>query len=491
MPRFKHHRRARGIKPSVLQSAIITPAPVNNEFVVDVLADNHVNRMDIIAEDDVPAAFVVNDELFHRSRLYEVAKPVVEEMKAMITDAIATSVGTSGISDRNLRWGKERMSQFLEHLFGRLRTVFQLDPAGRSTTESMDTQIVNSAVDFIGALSLTAAGGTNFTANSYVRQRVLEALIPMNKISQRLLSKRLQINRLSLPQIVLQRKELNNVQSNIECDDRELLIQRDSSSVEGLAVLQDEVLRDGNEDFAGDMSHSELGLLYLFEAAGLEMEDNFFFEEVDNVEGVNEPAKKIKKLNAFQNHLKIKKRGKRKDCPNYMGIVRSYAHDTFRIDTFAKDKVFVEDENGNWDYHVKHVQNSSMEQAHSDFMQSEKYKEWQNQNRWIKKIQGSNGEFTSTLVLPSICLRLFFYAMCPCCQDPKQRDCADSLVVGFTHALSGIGKVRNSEVGGKKRLIEDCECEFHSREIDKNLWRSTHDFMSAVILISYLICYKY
>lgn len=48
MPRFKHHRRARGIKPSVLQSAIITPAPVNKEFVVDVLADNHVNRMDMI-----------------------------------------------------------------------------------------------------------------------------------------------------------------------------------------------------------------------------------------------------------------------------------------------------------------------------------------------------------------------------------------------------------------------------------------------------------
>ena len=288
MPRFKHHRRARGIKPSVLQSAIITPAPVNNKFLVDVLADNNVSRMDIIAEDDVPAAFVVNDELFHRSRLYEVAKPVVEEMKAIITDAIATSVGTSGISDRNLRWGKERMSQFLEHLFGRLRTVFQLDPAGRSTTESMDTQIVNSAVDFIGALSLTTAGGTNFTANSYVQQRVLEALIPMNKMSQRLLSKRLQINRLSLPQIVLQRKEFNNIQANIECDDRELLIQRDSSSVEGLAVLQDEVLRDGNEDFAGDMNHSELGLLYLFEAAGLEMEDNFFFEEVDSVEGVND-----------------------------------------------------------------------------------------------------------------------------------------------------------------------------------------------------------
>ena len=193
------------------------------------------------------------------------------------------------------------------------------------------------------------------------------------------------MNRLSLPQIILQRKEFNDIQANIESNSRELSIQKDSSSVEGLIVLEDEVLRDGNEIFAGDMNPSELGLLYLFEAAGLEIEDNFFFEEVDDVDVCNEPPKKIKKVNAFQSHLKKKKGGKRKDCPNYIGIVRSYAHDTFRIDSFAKDKVFVEDEYGNWEYHMKHVQNSSMEQAHRDFLKSDKYKEWQNQNRWIKK----------------------------------------------------------------------------------------------------------
>ena len=481
MPRFKHHRSSRGIKPSVKISAIISPEPVNNEFTFNHVAGIDVNRMDVIAEDELPAAFVLNDELFHRSRLYEVTKPVVEAMKSVITDAIATSVGISGVSDLKLKWGKERMSQFLEHLFGRLRSVLQVDSTSARTTESLDTQIVNSAVDFIAALSLTATGGTNFTANDYVRQRVLEALIPMNKISQRMLSKRLQINRLSLPQIILQRKEFNDIQANVESNNRELSIQKDSSSVEGLTVLEDEALRDGNEIFAGDMNPGELALLYLFKAAGLEIEDSFFLEEVDDFDICNEPPKKIKKINAFQNYLKKKKRGKRKDCPNYIGIVRSYAHDTFRIDTFAKDKVFVEDENGNWEYHMKHVQNSSMEQAHKNFLQSEKYKEWQNQNRWIKKSYESNGVLNNTIVLPSICLRLFFYAMCPCCQDPKQQDCADSLVVGFTHALSGIGKIRNRVVGGKKKLIEDCECEFHAREVNKKLWRSTHDFMSAVL----------
>ena len=193
----------------------------------------------------------------------------------MIMDSIATSVGVSGIPDHSLKWGKERMSQFLEHLFGRLRSVFQLDSAGSSTTESIDTHIVNSAVDFIGALSLTAAGATNFTANDYVRQHVLVALIPIKTISQRTLSKRLQINRLSLPQIISKR-----IEASIECSNRRLSIQRDSSSVEGLIVLEDEELRNGNEAFAGDMNHSDLGLLYLFEAAGLEVEDSFFSKKM-------------------------------------------------------------------------------------------------------------------------------------------------------------------------------------------------------------------
>lgn len=58
-------------------------------------------------------------------------------------------------------------------------------------------------------------------------------------------------------------------------------------------------MRNGNEAFAGDVNHSDLGLLYLFEAAGLEVEDNFFFEE-DDVDATNDPSKKIKKLNAFE-----------------------------------------------------------------------------------------------------------------------------------------------------------------------------------------------
>ena len=72
--------------------------------------------MDVTAEDVMPSAFVLNDVLFHRNSLYEVAKPAIVAMKSMMRDAIATSVGASRIFDLNLRWGKERMSQFVEPL---------------------------------------------------------------------------------------------------------------------------------------------------------------------------------------------------------------------------------------------------------------------------------------------------------------------------------------------------------------------------------------
>ena len=81
MLRFKLHRSSKGSQPSVRIPAIISPEQVINVFATEDLVENHVNRMDVIAEDDVPDTFIVNDELFHRSCLYEVAKPVVEAMK--------------------------------------------------------------------------------------------------------------------------------------------------------------------------------------------------------------------------------------------------------------------------------------------------------------------------------------------------------------------------------------------------------------------------
>ena len=71
--------------------------------------------------------------------------------------------------------------------------------------------------------------------------------------------------------------------------------------------------------------------------------------------------------------------------------------------------------------------------------------------------------------------------MCPCCKDPTQRDCADSLVVGFTHLLEGVGKIRMAEYQDKKRLIAACNCIYHTSQNNKNLWKSPSEFMTAML----------
>ena len=124
------------------------------------------------------------------------------------------------------------------------------------------------------------------------------------------------------------------------------------------------------------MNREELGLFYLFQAFGLDSDGNFFFED-DTYDSAVEPPEKIKRVNASQKHKTQDKRKRRKDCPNYMSVVRNCAHDVFRIDTFPKIKVFVENKDGIWAYHMQHVQNASMEDTHRNFLVSQQYADWQ------------------------------------------------------------------------------------------------------------------
>ena len=137
----------------------------------------------------------------------------------------------------------------------------------------------------------------------------------------------------------------------------------------------------------------------------------------------------------------------------------------------------IKNEDGTYEYHLPHIQNSSIKEAHNSFMESEIYHDWQDQNRWAKK--GLDGDEYE--ILPTICLRLFYYAICPCCKCPIQRDCADSLVVGFSHLLTGLGKIRNSELNNKKESILACDCPFHSKEGNRDMWKSANDFMLCML----------
>ena len=142
----------------------------------------------------------------------------------------------------------------------------------------------------------------------------------------------------------------------------------------------------------------------------------------------------------------------------------------------------VKNESGDFEMHLQHIQSKSIQEAHKSFLQSDVYHDWRYENRWVRNI-ANNGfiECEEVVVQPSIGLRLFSYAICHCSKDPTQRDCADSMIVGFTHLLSGLGKIRMSDFDNKKRTIAACNCEFHKRQINKDLWKSPSDFMTAML----------
>jgi hypothetical protein len=123
--------------------------------------------------------------------------------------------------------------------------------------------------------------------------------------------------------------------------------------------------------------------------------------------------------------------------------VRTFLHSTSGPDTFAKRKIMIKNEDGTYEHHLPHIQNSSVKEAHNSFMESEIYHDWQYQNRWVKKcLDGDEIE-----ILPSICLRLFYYAICPCCKCP----------------------------------ILACVCPFHSKDGNKDIWKSANDFMLCML----------
>ena len=255
----------------------------------------------------------------------------------------------------------------------------------------------------------------------------------------------------------------------------ELIASRDGR-VQVILDDTDLILEEDALDFEANCSPDELGLIHFFTQSNMSPDDDFFFSEA--TDEVRMPLVKDKKsFNPLHDYLAPKKRKQRKDCPKYLDVVRSNGHATFRPGTFAKNKKMVKNEDGSYKFHLFHIQNRSIKDTYERFLQSVIYHDWQYLNRWMRI--NSSGELVE--VLPTICLRLFYYALWPCCKEPTQRDCADSLVVGFSRALVGMGKIRMSEANDRKNLIRNCTCTYHSREANTELWRSTEDFMSAML----------
>ena len=405
----------------------------------------------VAVETAVNVTLIPNNNLFGTSQLYAVAKPIILELQSKV----------KGVVPAGESWGILRTTQLLEHVFNRTKNLFNITKTASS--ETLDTQIDDSAIEYMASLQ-TNHGGTNYKDNDYVRNHVLEAIMPLTLKSGRALASRLKVNRNIIPEIVAKRLKFN-----------ELIASRDARA-QTVVEDTDLVLEEGTLDFEANRSPDELGLIHLFTQSNVSPDDDFYFSET--ADEIQVPSLKDKKpSNPLHDHLAPKKRKLRKDCPKYLDVVRSYGQATFRPDTFAKNKKMVKNEDGTYDFHLFHIQNRSIKDTHESFLQSVIYHDWQYLNRW-KQI---NSAGVSVEVLPTICLRLFYYALCPCCKEPTQRDCADSLVVGFSHALVGMGKIKLSEANNRKDLIRNCSCAYHSREANNELWRSTEDFMTAML----------
>jgi hypothetical protein len=133
-------------------------------------------------EIDANVALIPNNNLFGTSQLYAIANPIITGLQSKVKGLIPT--GES--------WGMLRTSQLLEHVFCRTKKMFGI--AKTLSTETLDTQMIDSAVDYSAALQ-TNHGGTNFRDNEYVRMHVLEALMPPILKSGRALATRLKVNR--------------------------------------------------------------------------------------------------------------------------------------------------------------------------------------------------------------------------------------------------------------------------------------------------------
>lgn len=402
----------------------------------------------------------INSNLFSQTRLYKLTNPIVELLHKNVESVIA--IGSNGLEDPNNKWGVERTEMFLDHIFKRVKKLLGISIS--SSNENSEKDMIDSAVTYMSSLKKI---GTNFTGNEYVRIHILESLIPPTVKSSRSLALRLGVNRNTISDIIKKRHEFNEIcRSKDQSTHVSETVEDDDSSLDEMANI-----------FSADRTADELGLLHLFADFNFDIEDDFFYVEDTPEVAPIENTKSSKGVNLFHDHLKPKKRKRRKDCPKYLDVVRSYGHSVFRPDTFAKNKKMVLNEDGDYEFHMMHVQNRSIKDTHASFLLSMVYHDWQYLNRWSKLC--SDGQLRE--VLPSICLRLFYYAICPCCKEPSQRDCADSMVVGFSHALIGMGKIRMSEHNNKKNLIRECSCPYHSRESVKELWRNTDDFMAAML----------
>ena len=100
-----------------------------------------------------------------------------------------------------------------------------------------------------------------------------------------------------------------------------------------------------------------------------------------------------------------------------LNVVCDFCHDVCRLDTFASASKFVRRTRS---YHQAHIKTQSVEKYFNMFQNSDEYENM----RTTKSTDYPDGDRK-----PTIEIRPFSNAFCPCCLHQKQRDCANHEIV--------------------------------------------------------------
>jgi hypothetical protein len=109
------------------------------------------------------------------------------------------------------------------------------------------------------------------------------------------------------------------------------------------------------------------------------------------------------------------------------------------------------------------------------FQNSNEYHNWQNENMRTTK----STDYPDGNIKPTIEIRTFSNAFCPCCLHQKQRDCANHVQINLINALKALGNLRRYYVISEG--IKNCQCEGHKNTNYLQCPTSVNKFMEAVL----------
>ena len=111
--------------------------PTDDMRKVRLQVDNASADEAAVAVGTVNPTLIPNSNLFGTSQLYAVAKPIVMNLQSTV----------KGVMPAGESWGILRTAQLLEHVFSRIRSLFNITKTNSS--ENLDTQMINSAIVYL------------------------------------------------------------------------------------------------------------------------------------------------------------------------------------------------------------------------------------------------------------------------------------------------------------------------------------------------------